>query len=63
MDLAFVVWDGAYFVSRALPFPFEHGLDVEREEKKVFDERFADCNSCPDEAKCLCDVYGVGDCS
>jgi len=34
-----------------------------REEENFFDERLADYNSCPDEAKCLCDVYGVGDCS
>jgi len=32
-------------------------------EAKFFDEPLADCNSSPDEAKCLCDVYGVGDCS
>ena len=27
------------------------------------EQSIANLNSCPDEAKCLCDVYGVGDCS
>ena len=57
MDLAFVVWDGTCSVS------YSFSLGWVKKGEEIVEIIFADWNSCPDEAKCLCDVYGVGDCS
>jgi hypothetical protein len=47
--MAFVVWDGGRAVSFLLDFD-------EGREMLMSD-------SCPAEEQCLCDVFGVGDCS